>query len=66
MRDRKVVTNAPPHKVSVAPGSDASRIFYAAEVPLAGMTPGIYLLQVSATDRAARTTAVRELVFAVE
>jgi VWFA-related protein len=66
LRDNKVVTNAPPHKVSIAPGSDPARIFYAAEVPLAGMTPGIYLLQVTVTDRAARTTAVRELDFSVE
>jgi VWFA-related protein len=66
LRDKKVVTNAPPHKVSVAPGSDPARIFYAAEVPLAAMTPGIYLLQVTATDRAGRTTAVRELDFWVE
>ncbi len=66
LRDNKVVTNAPPHKVSIAPGSDPARIFYAAEVPLAGMTPGLYLLQVTATDRAGRTTAVRELDFSVE
>ncbi|HZG54507.1 MAG TPA: VWA domain-containing protein, partial [Pyrinomonadaceae bacterium] len=66
LRDNKIVTNAPPHKVSVAPGSDPARIFYAAEVPLASMTPGIYLLQVTATDRAGRTTATRELDFSVE
>lgn len=66
LRDNRVVTNAPPHKVSVAPGSDPARIFYAAEVPLASMTPGLYLLQVTATDRAGRTTAVRELDFSVE
>lgn len=66
LRDNKVVTNAPPHKVSVAPGGDPARIFYAAEVPLAGMTPGRYRLQVTVADRAGRTTAARELDFAVE
>ncbi|HEX8635922.1 MAG TPA: VWA domain-containing protein [Pyrinomonadaceae bacterium] len=66
LRDNKIVTHAPPHKVAVAPGSDPARIFYAAEVPLASMTPGIYLLQVTATDRAGRTTATRELDFRVE
>jgi hypothetical protein len=30
------------------------------------MTPGVYRLQVTATDRAARTTAARELYFSVE
>lgn len=66
LRDNKVVLNAPPHKVTVAGASDLSRIFYAAEVPLAAMTPGIYLLQVTVTDRAARTNATRELDFSVE
>jgi hypothetical protein len=66
IRDNKVVTNAPPHKVAFAPGSDPARIFYAAEVPLARLTPGIYLLQVTVTDRAGGTTAVRELDFSVE
>ncbi|HEX8457648.1 MAG TPA: VWA domain-containing protein [Pyrinomonadaceae bacterium] len=66
LRDNKVVLNAPAHKVSLAPGSDAARIFYAAEVPLAAMQPGIYWLQVTATDRSGRTTSVRELDFSVE
>jgi hypothetical protein len=66
LRDNKVVTNAPPHKVSVAPGGDPARIFYAAEVPLAAMTPGRYRLQVTVADRAGRATAARELDFAVE
>jgi len=66
LREKKVVMNAPPHKVAVATASDPSRIFYAADVPLAAMTPGVYLLQVTVTDRAARTTAVRELDFSVE
>ncbi|HEV2799945.1 MAG TPA: VWA domain-containing protein [Pyrinomonadaceae bacterium] len=64
--NNKVVLNAPRHKVSVAQGSDPARIFYAAEVPLAVVPPGIYWLQVTATDRAKRTTAVRELDFSVE
>ena len=66
LRDNKVVMNAPPHKVAVSGASDPSRIFYAADVPLAAMTPGVYLLQVTVTDRAARTSAVRELNFSVE
>lgn len=66
LRDNKIVMNAPPHKVAVAGTSDPARIFYAADVPLAAMTPGIYLLQVTVTDRTARTNAVRELIFSVE
>jgi len=66
LRDNKVVTSAPPHRVSTAPGSDPARIFYAAEVPLAALTPGVYLLQVSARDTAGRATVTRELDFSVE
>jgi VWFA-related protein len=66
LRDKRTVMNAPPHKVSLPAASDPARIFYVAEVPLGSMTPGVYLLQVTVTDRAARTTAVRELDFYVE
>jgi hypothetical protein len=66
LRDNKVVTNAPPHKVSTAPGSDPARIFYAAEVPLAPLTPSVYLLQVTVRDAAGRATVTRELDFSVE
>ncbi|MGI9105756.1 MAG: VWA domain-containing protein [Pyrinomonadaceae bacterium] len=62
----RVVLNAPPHKVAPAGASDLARIFYAAEVPLANMPPGVYLLQVTATDRLGRTNATRELDFTVE
>ena len=66
LRDNKVVTSAPPHRVSTALGSDPARIFYAAEVPLAALTPGVYLLQVNARDTAGRATVTRELDFSVE
>jgi VWFA-related protein len=66
LRDKRTVMNAPPHKVSLAAGSDPARIFYVAEMPLGAMTPGVYLLQVTVTDRTAKTSAVRELDFYVE
>lgn len=66
LRDKRIVMNAPPHKVSLAAGSDPARIFYVAEVPLGSMTAGVYLLQITVTDRAGRTTATRELDFFVE
>jgi VWFA-related protein len=66
MRDKRIVMNAPPHKVALTAGSDPARIYYVAEVPLAQMSAGVYLLQVTVTDRATRTTATRELDFAVE
>ncbi|HEV7903698.1 MAG TPA: hypothetical protein VGO96_07655, partial [Pyrinomonadaceae bacterium] len=66
LRDKRAVMNAPPHKVALTAGSDPARIFYVAELPLGSMTPGIYLLQVTVTDRAAKTSAVRELDFYVE
>jgi VWFA-related protein len=66
LRDKRTVMNAPPHKVALAAGSDPTRIFYVAEVPLGSMTAGVYLLQVTVTDRVGRTTVTRELDFAVE
>lgn len=65
-RDKSPVMNAPPHKVSLTAGSDPSRIFYVAALPLGTMTPGVYLLQVNVTDRAAKTSVTRELDFYVE
>jgi VWFA-related protein len=62
----RVVLNAPPHSVAAAGTSDPARIFYAAEVPLANMAPGTYLLQVTAMDRLTRTKTMRELDFVVE
>lgn len=66
LRDKRAVMNAPPHKVALAAGSDPARIFYVAEVPLGSMTGGLYLLQVTVTDRAAKTSVTRELDFYVE
>ncbi|MCA1556064.1 MAG: hypothetical protein LC747_05180, partial [Acidobacteria bacterium] len=66
LQDKKIVLSAPPHKVSVANSSDQTRILYVAEVPLGNMTPGVYLLQVTVTDRVKRTTATREIDFTVE
>jgi VWFA-related protein len=66
LRDKRTVMNAPPHKVALASGSDPARIFYVAALPLGTMTPGVYLLQVTVTDRAAKTSATRELDFYVE
>lgn len=66
LRDKRIVMNAPPHKVALAAGSDPARIFYVAEVPLGQMTTGVYLLQVTVTDRAAKTSVTRELDFYVE
>ena len=60
----RVVMNAPSHRV--LPANEPERIFYAAEVPLANMPPGVYLLQVTATDRLKRTSTTRELDFIVE
>ena len=66
LQDKKIVLNAPPHKVLLANSSDPARIFYAAEAPLGNMTLGVYLLQVIVTDRVKRTTVTRELDFIVE
>ncbi len=58
--------NAPPHKVSVVDGGDPAGIPYAAQIPLKGLTPGVYLLEVTATDNVSKATATRQIDFTVE
>jgi hypothetical protein len=65
-RDGRVALGAPPHKLADAGASDPSRIRYNAEVPLRGLAPGPYVLEVVAADRTARATTTRQINFTVE
>lgn len=56
---------APPARVS-AEGQEASRLAYAAEVPLAGLPPGRYTLRVTVNDRAAKATAAQRVGFTIK
>ncbi|HVF56959.1 MAG TPA: VWA domain-containing protein [Pyrinomonadaceae bacterium] len=65
-RDDQPVITAPLKKVSTDGLQDASRIPYAAEFGLASLPAGRYVLQVTAIDRAARSSASQRINFRVE
>jgi len=64
--NNKALMSTPPSKVSLTGATDLSRIPYAADVALGRLPAGVYQLQVAVTDRVGRTTATRQLDFAVE
>lgn len=65
-RNNQSVMGAPPHKVSIVEGSDAASIPYAAKIPLQSLTPGVYSLEVIATDKVSKATATRQMDFTIE
>lgn len=60
------VLNAPQHPLVADSASDLDRIPYSAEIPLRGLKPGLYTLQVKAVDRNGKTESKQALNFAVE
>ncbi|HKS30677.1 MAG TPA: VWA domain-containing protein [Pyrinomonadaceae bacterium] len=64
LRDEKPVATSPMRKISTAE-QDMTRLAYAAEFPLQEMTAGQYILQVTAIDRIAKTTASQRVRFEV-
>ena len=65
-RDDQPVFTAPLIKVTTEGVPDLKRIPYAAELALGSFPPGRYVLQVTAIDRSAKTTATQRANFAVE
>jgi hypothetical protein len=65
-RDDQPVFTAPLVKVATEGVPDLSRIPYAAELALASFPSGRYVLQVTAIDRTAKTTATQRTSFVVE
>jgi hypothetical protein len=63
--DRQIVS-IPPSKVPVEGSPDAARLPYWAEISLEQLPAGRYVLQVTATDRNARTNATERINFVVE
>jgi VWFA-related protein len=62
----KSILNAPSHPVATAEAADLGRILYSAEIPLRGLSPGLYTLRVKAADRIGKTEEVRSVNFIVE
>jgi VWFA-related protein len=65
-RDDQPVITTPLRKVDTANVTDVTRIPYAAEIPLASLPLGRYVLQVTAIDRAAKSSASQRVSFIVE
>jgi VWFA-related protein len=66
LRDNRAIITMPLAKVPTAPPADYARLPYWAEVPLADLPPGTYLLQVTATDRTTKVSATQRTSFNVE
>ena len=65
-RDDKILTTSPQLKVSLEGITDLTRIPYGAQLPLARLGPGRYVLSVTVTDNVAKTTATQSVKFTVE
>jgi len=65
-RAGKTVMSAPAHPVNITDVKDIARISYGAEIPLSSLTPGIYTLQATATDRTARKSVTQAFNFIVK
>ncbi|HEV2704894.1 MAG TPA: VWA domain-containing protein [Pyrinomonadaceae bacterium] len=65
-RDDQPVITAPLRKVDTTGVTDLARIPYAAEIPLETLPVGRYVLQVTAIDRAAKSSASQRVNFIVE
>ncbi|MEP6912891.1 MAG: VWA domain-containing protein [bacterium] len=66
VRDDQPVVTSPMKKVSVAGIEDLSSIPFAAEISLAGLPAGRYLLRVTAIDRVSKQSASQQTRFEIE
>ena len=62
----QVVKTLPSRKLMTTGVADLTRIPYADDFPLNDLAPGAYVLQITATDRAAKKTVARQIDFVVE
>lgn len=65
-RDNEPVITTPVHTVSTESAKDLQRIPYAADVSLADLSAGAYVLQVTIIDRRAKSSANQRFNFQVE
>jgi VWFA-related protein len=65
-RDDQPVITTPLHKIQTDGVPDVARVPYAADVSLAGLAPGAYVLQVTVIDKLAKASATQRLSFQIE
>jgi hypothetical protein len=66
LRDDQPVLTTTLRKVATAQIEDLARVPYAAEIPLDNLLAGRYLLQVTAIDRVAKTSASQRINFEIQ
>ena len=66
IRDDQPVVTTPLKKIPTENIADASRILYAAEIPLAGLPAGRYLMQVTIIDRTSKQSSMQQTRFEIE
>jgi VWFA-related protein len=66
VRDEQPVTTTPLKKISVDGLADLTRIPYAAEISLAGLPAGHYILQVTVVDRVGKKSASQQNRFEID
>jgi VWFA-related protein len=66
LSDNRTVVTMPPAKLPTDTTKDLTRLPYWAEITLDQLPQGKYLLQITATDRAAKTSASQQASFVVE
>ncbi len=65
-RDDQPVITTPLHKIQTEGVPDVTRVPYAADVSLAGLAPGAYILQVTIIDKLAKSSATQRLNFQID
>jgi VWFA-related protein len=65
LRDDQPVITTATRKINTEGVTDLTRLPYAAEIPMAELSPGRYVLQVSVIDRVAKQSATRKTHFDV-
>jgi VWFA-related protein len=63
--DQPIVTTSS-RRIEAASAKDPARLPYAAEMPLEGLLPGRYVLQITAIDRISKSTASQRASFEIE
>ncbi|HXL82372.1 MAG TPA: VWA domain-containing protein [Pyrinomonadaceae bacterium] len=66
IRDDQPVVTTPLKKIPTEDIADVSRVLYAAEIPLAGLPAGRYLMQVTIIDRTSKQSASQQIRFEIE
>lgn len=65
-KDGQTIVTSPLRKLTLDPGTDATRIPYGADIALKNLASGRYLLHVTVNDRTAQSSATQQITFDIE